>query len=69
MPVPGGQWDDACSDEPQSAIIAAMDGPQDCDKEAAWRIAVEQWLVKNRHISVFEDLEVSPCFSQKQSHN
>jgi hypothetical protein len=29
--------------ETQFAIIAAMDGRQNSNKEAAWRIAVEQW--------------------------
>jgi len=55
--------------ETQSAIIAAMDRREERDKEAAWRIAVEHWLVKNRHISVFENPAVSPHSSPKWSHN
>jgi transposase InsO family protein/transposase len=38
--------------ETQSAIIAAMERREECDREAAWRIAVEQWLVINRHIRI-----------------
>jgi hypothetical protein len=55
--------------ETQSAIIAAMDRREERDKEAAWRIAVGQWLVKKRHISMSESPEVSPRFPSKWSHN
>jgi len=32
------------------------------EKEAAWRVALEQWLVRSRRITVCENPAVSPHF-------
>ncbi|MDP7251765.1 MAG: hypothetical protein QGF00_19305 [Planctomycetota bacterium] len=48
--------------EKQTIIVAAMEERNKRDKEAAWRIAVEQWLVKNQHITITHNPDVSPHF-------
>ena len=37
-------------------------------EQAAWRIATENWLVKNGLISVSKPREVSPYFTTKMTH-
>ncbi len=55
--------------EKQTIIVAAMEERNKRDKEAAWRIAVEQWLVKNQHITITQNQQLSPHLPVNLSHN
>jgi hypothetical protein len=55
--------------EKQSIMVAAMEERNQRDKEAAWRIAVEQWLVKNSHITITQNQQLSPHLPVNLSHN
>lgn len=55
--------------ELSSGILVATGATRLADQKAAWRIAVERWLVKHHYITVTRGHRVLPPLSEKRSHN